>query len=189
MNATPNQLAVIRTRLPYIDRRALSRAWFDALHLARATRNTPSCGRAPAQSTTERPVVVNPLPARTDRDRGVTPRDWVGQPGRERCSPALDCHKSVERAPRICRTSRREPTPVPASTVREQRRLTLEVGEARVHLLVRAANGRVDVIAVCSARHLETVRAALARTANDLRIAGRSVDASIRVDRRATAQR
>src|ERR1700686_5193165 len=30
-----NSIAVIRARLPYVDRRALSEAWFSALHLAR----------------------------------------------------------------------------------------------------------------------------------------------------------
>lgn len=50
MNRTDESrtIAVMRTRLPYTDRRSLSQAWFSALHLGDAAPSTPHARNLPA---------------------------------------------------------------------------------------------------------------------------------------------
>ena len=56
----------------------------------------------------------------------------------------------------------------------------MTVAGARTALHVRCHGGKVIVIAVCSARHVDLVRRALAEAAAAMRLQGESVDTAVR---------
>lgn len=170
MNEGSSPIAVIRARLPYITRGALSRAWFEALQVA-----TPP-GRGVALSPARSALAGQPAnagvrrPAADVEPKRLGVRANPGRPARAPSSPFVgaDARGRLERRhSRTVALAARAPRGRAASS-----QLTLTVEGARVHLLVRRCGDRIDVVALCSARRVEAVRRALARIELELHHAG-----------------
>jgi hypothetical protein len=169
-----SSVAVLRARLPYVDRRALSEAWFSALHLTKDERSSPARRRANASS-----VNSTMVPAResSTRNAGPSPRDSVTRrPSRSDGGyTARELSKHEERQQRVSPTPRR---PMRYPPVRASFQLAIDGG--RVQILVRRQGATLHVVALCSARHVELVRRALACADLHLRANGERVESSVR---------
>ena len=175
MNAS-SAIAVVETRLPYIDRRALSQAWFSALHLSARlsgagapSRGTP-CRDLPAQrarsvSSFAAPAALPPRARPAAFRAGTAPR---GVP-QERV-------ESRARAPKPSPPSRACARSYPSF----QAALTIGLDGGRVALVVRRDGAMLHVVALCSARHVELVRRALAGASAALAAGGDSVRTAVR---------
>jgi hypothetical protein len=155
---TASGVAVVATRIAHTDRRALSQAWYSALHLAHDTpaathpRGTnPPAGRA-APST--------PAPGPGPRSIRVP----LSSPSPARSSPPLTCRPLPERrcdpSPPVRRIERavarmRAVAPVPNAQ-------TVTLAGGRVHVMVRCAGGTTRVVALCPPALRTTVERALA---------------------------
>jgi hypothetical protein len=169
MNADSGKIAVITTRLPYIDRRALSEAWFSALHLASDGPIPPRAVRAPEpdvrESRASRGSVTAqaPRPCRASDTRTRAPsaapagteRRGFGQSAAVRT--ARTAFAGVE-AERSFRTS-----------------LTVGVRGERVALSLRRSGGMLHIVAVCRPEVAAIVSRALACAGLYLRARGESV--------------
>lgn len=174
MNA-PSAIAVVETRLPYIDRRALSQAWFSALHLtadrcagARANsapeqRREPQLSRARIAAHTARSAAMQ-APARPASGRAAASRSAAAQ--------------RMETQTRGLKMRLRPPYARSYPPARAA--FTIGVDGARVALLIRREGGTLHVVALCSARHVELVRRALAGAAAALGASGDTVRAAVR---------
>lgn len=170
MNAPTHDIAVIRARLPYIDRRALSQAWFSALRLAsdgRAPAREPQRVRLPVPSPGSRPAA----PARV---ASVRAQPSANARGRDAASG-----RSAGLPPADATTSRRLLAGAVAASGYRARAaggpcaaFTVTLANARVRLVVRGEGDRLHVVALCSARHADTVTRALALAALSLRPRG-----------------
>jgi hypothetical protein len=158
MNASDG-VAVIATQIARTDRRALSEAWYSALHLAHdasparsataqrvvADARPAALARvAPAQVRGER--LAAPLPARARHDANAG-----GAVVPERRRPVNENARRIERA--VERLSARRP--VPAAH-------TLDVAGGRVRLLVHHDAKGLRIVALCSSPLREVVERALA---------------------------
>lgn len=171
MNA--NSVAIIRARLPYVDRRALSEAWFSALHLAGDQRASSSRRRAPLQ----RAVTGSPLGHTAATRSKVVPLQTSRAP-----KTALAGGVSPERAV-ARRESVRRDTLVPIRSIRYapvRASFGLGIDGGRVQILVRRQGAVLHVIALCSERHVELVRRALVCADAHLRGRGERVESSVR---------
>jgi len=160
MTTATNGVAVIATQLAQTDRRALSEAWYSALHLtqsvaparprravlpvAASSAHMPErCGKTvPAGSR----LAAAPLPQRAQRE--ASPR---AVPANERRRPATESGRRIERAVAVLAAHANAPA---AHTV--------DVAGGRVRLLVRSDGRTTRIIAVCSRPLREQVERALA---------------------------
>jgi len=156
---------VLTAPLAEIDRRALSQAWYSALHLAAAPAAAPP-PRAPRDLATggAPPAPVAAL-GRAPRARvanarvaAATRKPGVAAAAIDRRSPRSDLARRIERV--VAR---------PASAARSAS-FALRGPYGRVQILLRSHGGRTHVVAVCSAearadvaRALEQARYVLAR--------------------------
>jgi len=175
MTASTDKIAVITTRLPYIDRRSLSQAWFSALHLAsdgpvaaapkpRATDRAPDPG---AHHSASSPA------AAPDAARAAHSRVSIAARG-ERCiadPPARSGVRSTAKS--------RAAEPRSAGTMPFRTSLTFGVHGERVALSLRREGGTLHVVAVCRPEIEGIVRRALACADLYLRVGGESVRASV----------
>ena len=165
-------VAIVATQLAHTDRRALSQAWYSALHLAEQAAPKP-------RSTSIARVVAPPSRAATVADagdvragasrtrsastgaalRGAIARDA------DRRVPKTELARRIERA-----LTRRVPREGQAS-------FALRAGGGRVQLIVRADGERVRVVAVCTTALRERVDRALAQAR--FALAGRGVRAEV----------
>ncbi len=183
MNA-PSGIALVPARLPYLDRRALSEAWYSALRLARASRGEPPRsertplaaervpGRVPAARSSARPAVQAhpPVPARSQRVAGAA-------------AAAPETRAARSSPPRDVRAASRRGR-VPA-----QAYVTLTLEGARVRILARREGARMHVIALCGAAQVATVRRALGLLERTLRARGERLEAAIRTVARCETER
>ncbi len=180
MNGTPaGDIAVIRARLPYVDRRALSQAWFSALRLAGDGRAATLLRRGPAAHGASPPRTAARSAQRgAERDSFVSPR--VDPRARRRFGGEGGGLESV--VPRGGARTGGRGLPVAAAVryapVRASFGLALDGG--RVQILVRREGLVLHVIALCSRRHVELVRRALDAAALHLRERGESLRADVR---------
>jgi hypothetical protein len=172
------KISVIATRLPFTDRRALSEAWFSALHLASdgpvspkaldrrgalqddATTAVRKSGRSEAGAPVTAPQ--RPLAGRfADATGRALPADMLLRAGRGR---ALREQAAFARARSYdgFRTS-----------------LTFGVEGERVALVLRREGATLHVVAVCRAEVADIVRRALASADLQLRARGESIRASV----------
>jgi len=169
-----SSVAVLRARLPYVDRRALSEAWFSALHLTKDERSSAQQRRAPASKVNFSVVSQREPSARAD---GASQRTAL-----ERKPPRPDCgYAARELGRREDRPRRISPTghrPMHYPPVRASFQLAIDGG--RVQILVRRQGAILHVVALCSARHVELVRRALACADLHLRANGERVESSVR---------
>jgi hypothetical protein len=170
-------VAVLTTELPATDRRALSQAWYSALHLAEQpprARSAQSAPLAPAQLTAIHGAASEAngrgrdagatargnadRDAGTRRDNGAR-RDILahrdaGAPhaalARERRAPKSELARRIERA------LADRPRSVPAS-------FAVTAAGGRVRILVRSDGARTRVVAVCAPPLRERVERALAQ--------------------------
>ena len=179
MNDASSKIEIIQSRLPYTDRRALSEAWFSALHLA-------SDG-APARSVPERRGVACG-PARAEqaahagtiaRGRAVTGVAAPFTGGRRMHASPVASSDAAERL----RPARKATSPHVLAATRGyppfRTSLTIGLGKGRVQLLLRREGATLHVIALCRPQAVETVRRALALADAHLRMRGESVRSSV----------
>ncbi|GAC1302841.1 MAG: hypothetical protein NVSMB19_12420 [Vulcanimicrobiaceae bacterium] len=179
MNDTSPKLAVIATRMPYIDRRTLSEAWFSALHLASdgppavaaRDRRTAAVDAAP-------PTRATPAAAAADPDTRI--------PGSKAARAAERLRANAEVATRRIFDAR---VAAAARTKYERARsyppfrtaLTLDAKGERVQLLLRRDGAVLHVIALCRPELAETVRRALACADAHVRLRGEAIRSSVEI--------
>jgi hypothetical protein len=178
MTTATRSVAVVATRLPSIDRRALSQAWFSALHLAQ-----PRSGSAVrAAHSAALPVTGLPLtPARTaappaapapaPRGNGSFRRGPAAGPANgfaaaERRAPAGELSRRIERA-----VARHAACPPLRTTA-----VAIAAAGGRVHVLVRTDGATTRIIALCAPALRERVDRALAHARFVLAAAGTHVE-------------
>jgi hypothetical protein len=153
-------VAVLATHLAATDRRALSEAWYSALHLAAAS--SPRCAAAGRGSATpirragDARASAQPLRRPADFEpRQQPPGAAHRRVGSIECVPERRAPKS-ELGRRLERALLRR---LPRAT---QAQFALSAAGGRVHLLVRADGGGTRVVAVCAPALRERVERALA---------------------------
>ncbi len=175
--ADARSIAVLRTRLPYIDRRSLSDAWFSALHLAADETASRSRARVAAQCegrtnaakapSSKRAVVGDgPMRARfaaTERNRAT------GAPVNER---RVRDETKLSRVAAAFGRARSYPA--------LQTSLTIGPSGERVQLVLRREGPVLHVVALCAPKDVGLVRIALSRADALLRRSGEAVLASVR---------
>ena len=152
-------VAVIATRIAQTDRRALSEAWYSALHLAHDAPPARSAAARRVPSGPELAASARVGPAQADGKRVATPlsahaRRAAGMQGvalPERRRPPNEIARRIERA--VERLSARRP--VPAAH-------TLDVAGGRVRLLVHHDGRALRIVALCSSPLRDVVERALA---------------------------
>ena len=174
MTTASGAVAVIATQLAQTDRRALSEAWYSALHLAAGEvppkKSAPKRegttrvvlaekNGAPAHSASRRAAAVPHARATSSGDARVEVRD-------ERRRPVSETARRIERAVAAL-TARR---PVPAAH-------TIDVDGGRVRLLVHNDGHATRIVALCSGPLREQVERALAHARFTLAVAGLTVSA------------
>jgi hypothetical protein len=177
MSDVTAKISVIAARLPYTDRRALSEAWFSALHLASDGALSPKPRERRGEGAASRPhgYARDPLHA--------------GAPG----VPLQRLHGagSVRSDARVARESEpRRATPLRSGAARDvfalarsyaafRTSLTFGVAGERVALLLRREGATLHVVALCRPAVADIVRRALARADLALRTQGESIRASV----------
>jgi hypothetical protein len=180
-----NSIAVVRARLPYIDHRSLSEAWFSSLHLAR-DRGSATAGRA-------RPdVAVFPLRVEWFARQPVAAGRGgaMGRPRSSECAPVARREGGAHSAGQVCHgwqtAGEVEAGPLRRRALARTRpgtRASFSIALAeggRVQILLRREGRTLHVIALCSARHVELVRRALACADLHLRMSGERVASEVR---------
>jgi hypothetical protein len=153
-------VCVLSAPLAAIDRRALSQAWYSALHGASERERAPvearrrivqSHGSGTRPQRTLREYLDAPKAERALVSRGRNAK------AHERCSGwSLD--RRTRQSSLARRIERRFLNPGTGS-----QRATFSAGGKRVHVLVQASAGRVHLVAVCPPALRETVARALAQ--------------------------
>ncbi|MEA2785556.1 MAG: hypothetical protein QOF71_1660 [Candidatus Eremiobacteraeota bacterium] len=156
-------VAVVATQLADTDRRALSQAWYSALHLAdhpplgRHARNAPAPNAAALRESC---FAQNPhgAPDRRAPDGAARAREAARIAGArcdggvaERRVPKTELARRIERG-----LARRAPRWAAAS-------FAVRGADGRVHLIVRSDGARTRVVAVCAPPLRERVERALAQ--------------------------
>ncbi|HEY0394360.1 MAG TPA: hypothetical protein VGD01_07670 [Candidatus Elarobacter sp.] len=155
-------VAVLATHLAHTDRRALSQAWYSALHLADPAQRAPltagarsSPGAVPGSARGPHPAAARDGLNRGSAgargpDRANARRDPFAEPC-ERRMPKTELARRIERA-----LTRRSPRERAAS-------FAVRTAGGRVHLVVRCDGARTRVVAVCAPPLRERVERALAQ--------------------------
>jgi hypothetical protein len=153
-------VAVLATHLAATDRRALSEAWYSALHLAAAP--AARCAAAGRGATAEmRPVRdARPGEAPLRRPGAFDPRQRP--PGAARVREGRPDGDPERRAPKSELGRRLERALLRRLPRATQTQFALSAAGGRVHLLVRANGSRTRVVAVCAPALRERVERALA---------------------------
>jgi hypothetical protein len=155
-----NRVTILATQLATTDRRALSQAWYSALHLVEHERGTASANGA-ERATRPEPVVprgdcaseqgrVARREAAAMLQHGARRQRLSAAPIVERRAPKSELARRIERV--IVQRRR-----AAASTS-----FAIAPGGGRVHLLVRNDGGRTRVVALCAPALRERVERALA---------------------------
>jgi hypothetical protein len=174
----PHGVAVVATHLAGIDRRALSQAWYSALHLAeraaparRGASAAPSPGAAAKVRGGCRDESGRGAPVAAPRAvREPHPAPFSGRSGAHLTS-------AERRAPR-CELARRiEHGVARRRTIDGGVAFAVRTGGARVHVLVRCCGARTRIVAVCSPPLRERVERALAQAR--FALAGRGAAAEV----------
>ncbi len=178
MSAEVSPLAVIKARgcRPRRPSRALSQAWFSALHLAttvpeRAISPRPVVARGAVAVPLGAPLLAHGRPVASPPPSAQVKR---ATPRRPATVAAPSDARLRARPPSVARAPKPEPQPL-------QLAITASLQHARVRLAMRQDGNRLEVIAVCSARHAPAVRRALALAAIALQMNGIAAAASVRI--------
>lgn len=195
-------VAVLATHLARTDRRALSQAWYDALHLA--DHAPPPRARLPAATsaasrgtrTAARPDANGPLAERVDSRAATTnapaARNAAGanaanaataanatatsavnaSSSQARCGARAGSPEHGDSAARIDHATVRRPAQPGAAS------FTVQAPDGRVHLVVRSDGARTRVVAVCAPPLRERVERVLAHVRFTLAGAGVRAEAA-----------
>jgi hypothetical protein len=153
-------VAVVAAQLAATDRRALSQAWYSALHVADRAPSTNAPSRAlPGHGSRDGSRIVRPAshaavpnaPLAHRPAFGVAPPHTPAAEPLERRSPRTELARSIARG-----LAHRTPRSGAAS-------FAIRTGGGRIQLIVRADGGRTHVVAVCAAALRERVERALAQ--------------------------
>jgi hypothetical protein len=181
MSDDTGKISVIAARLPYTDRRALSEAWFSALHLAsdgvlhaqpperragaahrpRDLSRGPGAQSAAPPAPLQRPAAQRPAAPVRGRDGAALARDDAPRDVRPRSADTRDVFARARSYPSF-RTA-----------------LTFGVAGERVALLLRREGPTLHVVALCRPAVAGIVRRALAGADAALRIRGESIRATV----------
>jgi hypothetical protein len=181
-----SKIAVIETRLPYTDRRALSEAWFSALHLAHDARAAAPAkpGATPSYATVAREAMqlARGSAARARRD----PARSVAHAARRAAHAGLDVParraSDAARTPAATRAFERARSYAPFRTS-----ITLDgANGTRVHLIVRRVGPTLHVVALCPPAVETLVRKALASADLHFRARGERLEAGVNQTRAAS---
>jgi hypothetical protein len=172
----PSAFAVVATHLAQTDRRTLSQAWFDALHLARErSPRAEHAQRTPQERSTRAEGRARCSEERmSDRmqihraSKNIRTDDRSQRPiGRERRIERSELSRRIERA-----VVRRTPASLSSMVIRTE--------DGRVQLLVRSDGQRTRIVALCLPAQRVAVEAALAHARFALARRGIAVDADVR---------
>ena len=172
----PSAFAVVATHLAQMDRRTLSQAWFDVLHLA--SKRSFRVEHAPSTSR-ERPTRAE-IRAHGSDDRMRDPMQV------QRASKSIDTHdrsqRPLGRERRIERSelSHRIERAVARRTPEALSSMVIRAEDGRVQLLVRSDGMRTRIVALCLPAQRVAVEAALAHARFALARRGIAVDADVR---------
>lgn len=181
MNDSPAKFAVIQSRLPYIDRRALSQAWFSALHLAEDAPATRGRANAPNPASVPAPCAAGggaatsaPLAASVALRSSAAVRRAVP----DAASAAPVCTPARASGARVASAARRSVAP-PRIVAPLRASFSFGAAGERVHVLLRRDGAILHVIAVCRPAVAETVARALASASAGLRANGDALRARV----------
>jgi hypothetical protein len=174
MTTATRSVAVVATRLPITDRRALSQAWFSALHLTQPAARGAAAPHSPQSSS------ARATPARRAAD--VAQR-VAGRSAALRAASTAGrlsaVNFAVERRGPSCELARRIETAVArqrGTRPHQTAAIAISVGEGRVQLLVRNDGTTTRIIALCAPHLRERVDRALAHARFALAAAGTPVE-------------
>jgi len=157
------RVAVFATHPAHTDRRALSQAWYSALHLAerapqeRVVRSAPYAEKIAALKASHPAGAAlaqragDAVPPRAGTSGAAMRRGETSAPAGERREPTFPRARRAVHAP-----PRRAPRGIPVS-------FAVRAANGGVHLLVHADGTRTRVVAVCATRLRERVERALAQ--------------------------
>jgi hypothetical protein len=173
---------VIATQVARTDRRALSEAWYSALHLA----HRPGAAQAAPAPRVFEPSTRGALVS----SRACVPGTLEGRPLSSRSRRSLEAARD-DRNVRCDSAQPERRLPACPTSLRVERALTtlaarwsgyaaqtIDVAGGRVRLLVRVDRGTTRIIAVCSPPLREPVARALAHARFALASAGHPIGAS-----------
>jgi hypothetical protein len=172
-----NGVAVLATHLAHTDRRALSQAWYSALHLAGGAPRPRAAQTAPAKRGESIALLRAPHGARESLPRAGDEGARRGRSSMRAGAPRRDPSgvASERREPKTALTrriahalARRVPRGIPAS-------FAVSAAHGRIHVLVRGDGAQTRVVAVCAPRLRERVERALAHAR--FALAERGIDA------------
>ncbi|MGB8520706.1 MAG: hypothetical protein WCD38_11150 [Candidatus Tumulicola sp.] len=169
------QAGIVSAPVAQIDRRALSQAWFSALHLARAqsVQTRPPRAQVPAAPPTGRSLFLTPERAPLQRSPRGALRLLHGAAKRFDAAVSIDARSAAARslARRIARAVS-SPRTLPMRST-----LSLGPGEGRVHVILQNGNGRLRLIAICRPADRDVVARAVAQVRLALAMRGWELEA------------
>jgi hypothetical protein len=167
-------VAIVATQLAHTDRRALSQAWYSALHLAhdapaRSTPSHPSAANAAHTALAPSSPVASAASARLAPT--AAPRASHAPAARENAAPSMERRSAPTLAAR--RVERALATIAGRPQPRSSQTIALDGG--RVTLLVRSDAGATRIVALCGEPLRATVERALAHARFALAARGSAV--------------
>jgi hypothetical protein len=162
--------SILTAPLAAIDRRALSQAWYSALHLARDGQPQPTASRQTvlrgASGGTQRVFA----PSKEPRSQApASPLQRVNKQD-ERCR---NSHAATERRARRSPLARKiERTFLDPRSSAARATFTVDGTRARVHVALQSAQGRIRLVAVCPPSVRATVAQALLQARYALAVRG-----------------
>lgn len=158
---TASGVAVVATQVARTDRRALSEAWYSALHLARGEQARPLM---PARRAVGTAIVHRPARALAPPHGEARPVTQAQHPRASRVATVRADGQTERRRPACAAARRIERAVTELATQRNGHAAqTIEIDGGRVRVLVRVDRGTTRIIAVCSAPLREPVERALAQ--------------------------
>jgi hypothetical protein len=168
--------SILSAPLAAIDRRALSQAWYSALHVARGAAGVRDARKPlrPCKFPSASHAFAKARDA-SDVQRGRLPEPAIA---RARSSERRIAAEGVveRRAPHSSLARRIEKTFFDPRARADRSTFSLERGGARVHVVLQGKGGRVALIAICSPEQKDTVARALAQARYALASRGIAID-------------
>jgi hypothetical protein len=177
-----DRIDVLTTQLAETDRRALSQAWYSALHLAERSALSSRC--TAARCAAAAPAVARQPAARRTPLRAAGAAHRAAAPDRSAVRGREGSHRAAvagshpdRRVPKTVLARRLEHALIRRVSRAAATSFALSAGVGRVHLVVRSDGMRTRVVAVCSPSVRERVERALAQAR--FALAGRGVAAEV----------
>ncbi|HEY4441826.1 MAG TPA: hypothetical protein VGN14_15300 [Candidatus Elarobacter sp.] len=163
-------VAVVATQLAATDRRALSEAWYRALHLAGSPAPRPLAPRVATGARSASPRT--PVFANAPHAAGRTTEGTLSRAPRHDGGSAFGPGGVDRRAPRTALATRLERVLQRRAARTPAAQFAVRAAGGRIHLVVRAEHGRTHVVALCAPKLRDRVARALAHARFALAAAG-----------------